>query len=95
MTVDGLGMLKWRGGEEMNRDHSYTELTKAYAMVHREKKEKFVQTLYIDILLQESLLKEKREKIKRKIDSSLEANDKDLFFTLVEQLKQVETELNA
>ncbi|WAA13029.1 IDEAL domain-containing protein [Fervidibacillus halotolerans] len=79
----------------MNKERSYSELTKAYRTVQMQNKEKFVQTLYIDILLHESLLKEKREKIKREIDSSLDAKDKELFFTLVEQLKKLEAELNA
>ncbi|WAA08700.1 IDEAL domain-containing protein [Fervidibacillus albus] len=79
----------------MNKEHSYSKLTKAYASVQMQNKEKFVQTLYIDLLLHESLLKEKREKIKREIDSSLDGKDKERFYTLVDQLKQLEAELNA
>lgn len=79
----------------MKKDHSYVELTNAYALANQQRKEKFVQTLYIDILLHESLLIQKREKLKKEIDEAIDRNDRPLFHELAQQLLLLEKELNA
>ncbi|MCU9612486.1 IDEAL domain-containing protein [Caldibacillus lycopersici] len=79
----------------MKNENSYAELTKAYALAHQQRKEKFVQSIYIDILLHESLLKEKQKKLKRKIDEAIDCNDRETFHLLAEELKNIEKELNA
>lgn len=83
------------GGETMKRENSYLALTKALALANQQKKEKLVESIYIDILLYESLLREKRAKLKEKIDSALDQKDRNKFFELTKQLQEIEKQLNA
>ncbi|MCU9594950.1 IDEAL domain-containing protein [Caldibacillus thermolactis] len=77
----------------MKKDNSYAELTKAYARAN--KREKFVQSIYIDLLIQEALLKEKRNQIKRDIDQAIDQHDKKSFMKLSQKLIEIEQQLNA
>lgn len=77
----------------MQNENSYAELTRAYK--NGKKQDKFVQSIYIDLLIQEALLKDKSEKIKKKIDKALDNNDKEAFLSLSRQLIAIEEKLNA
>jgi uncharacterized protein YpiB (UPF0302 family) len=70
-------------------EKSYTELMKIGAM-KRQKKENFVQDLYIDMLLSEIQLTVQKEKLLIKIDAAIDQQDQKSFFQLSKQL----TDLN-
>jgi uncharacterized protein YpiB (UPF0302 family) len=70
-------------------EKSYTELMKIGAM-KRQRKENFVQDLYIDMLLSEIQLTVEKEKLLKSIDSAIDQRDKKSFFHLSRKL----TELN-
>jgi uncharacterized protein YpiB (UPF0302 family) len=70
-------------------EKSYTELMKIGAM-KRQKKENFVQDLYIDMLLSEIQLTVQKEKLFKKIDAAIDKQDQKSFFQLSKQL----TDLN-
>jgi uncharacterized protein YpiB (UPF0302 family) len=77
----------------LKNDNSYAELTKAYAMANKQ--EKFIQSVYIDLLIQEALLNDKKEKLKNEIDQAIDNNDKETFLNLSQQLIEIEKQLNA
>jgi|GEM_PF-757865 len=79
----------------MGEKDFFSEMTIAYAMAYMERKEKYVQTLYIDMLIRESILKERREKLKQQIDEAIDRRDENRFYHLANELKMVEDELNA
>jgi uncharacterized protein YpiB (UPF0302 family) len=70
-------------------EKSYTELMKIGAM-QRQKKENFVQDLYIDMLLSEIQLTVQKEKLLNRIDAAIDQQDQKTFFHLSKQL----TDLN-
>ncbi|MGG3471133.1 IDEAL domain-containing protein [Neobacillus pocheonensis] len=69
-------------------EKSYTELMKLGAM-KRNRKENFVQDLYIDMLLSEIQLTVEKEKLLRKIDLAIDHRDKKSFIHLSGQLKEI------
>jgi uncharacterized protein YpiB (UPF0302 family) len=69
-------------------EKSYTELMKIGAM-KRQRKENFVQDLYIDMLLSEIQLNVEKEKLLRKIDSAIDHRDKTNFYLLSKQLVEI------
>lgn len=69
-------------------EKSYTELMKIGAM-KRQKKENFIQDLYIEMLLSEIQLNVEKEKLLRKIDSAIDQRDKKSFYCLSGQLKEL------
>ncbi|WP_033829566.1 IDEAL domain-containing protein [Bacillus andreraoultii] len=79
----------------MKNEKSFAELTKAYAKGNYAQREKFIQSVYIDLLIKEALLKERKRAIKEKIDEAIDNNDKKLFFTLSSELLEIEKQLNA
>jgi uncharacterized protein YpiB (UPF0302 family) len=83
-----------RGGNVMKRENSFAELTKA-SLENTQQKDKFIQSVYIDLLIQEALLKEKRRVIKEKIDEAIDQCDRESFFLLAKQLTEIEEQLNA
>lgn len=83
-----------RGGNVMKRENSFAELTKA-SLENTQQKDKFIQSVYIDLLIQEALLKEKKRVIKEKIDEAIDQCDRDSFFLLAKQLTEIEEQLNA
>lgn len=87
------GESNWKGVKLLKKDNSYAELTKAYARANKQ--EKFVQSIYIDLLIQEALLMEKRKKLKDEIDQAIDQNDKESFMDLSQKLNEVEQQLNA
>ncbi|MEK6453697.1 IDEAL domain-containing protein [Caldifermentibacillus hisashii] len=78
----------------MKRENSFAELTKA-SLENTQQKDKFIQSVYIDLLIQEALLKEKKRVIKEKIDEAIDQCDRDSFFLLAKQLTEIEEQLNA
>ncbi len=84
-----------KGGRKLSGKDFYSDMMLPYALAYIERKEKYVQSLYIDTLIRESLLKEKQEKIKKQIDEAIDKGDRNRFFELVKELKLVEDELNA
>lgn len=79
----------------MKNDKSFAELTKAYAKGNQAQREKFIQSVYIDLLIKEALLKERKKVIKEKIDEAIDTNDKESFFALSRELLEIERQLNA
>ncbi|WP_045519833.1 IDEAL domain-containing protein [Neobacillus niacini] len=69
-------------------EKSYTELMKIGAM-KRQRKENFVQDLYIDMLLFEIQLNVEREKLLKKIDFAIDHRDKNNFYLLSKQLVEI------
>ncbi|WP_066068410.1 IDEAL domain-containing protein [Neobacillus soli] len=70
-------------------EKSYTELMKLGAMKRNQKKENFVQDLYIEMLLSEIQLTVEKEKLLRKIDLAIDGRDKKEFLLLSGRLKDV------
>ena len=70
------------------KDKSYTDLMKIGAM-KRQRKENFVQDLYIDMLLTEIQLKMEKEKLLKRIDSAIEHHDKQSFYQLSSEFKEL------
>jgi uncharacterized protein YpiB (UPF0302 family) len=58
--------------------------------MQRQKKENFVQDLYIDMLLSEIQLTVQKEKLLNRIDAAIDQQDQKTFFHLSKQL----TDLN-
>jgi uncharacterized protein YpiB (UPF0302 family) len=69
-------------------EKSYTELMKLGAM-KRQRKENFVQDLYIDMLLSEIQLGIEKEKLLKKIDCAIDHRDKKNFYHLSKQLIEI------
>ncbi len=69
-------------------EKSYTELMKIGAM-KRQKKENYVQDLYIEMLLAEVQLNIEKEKLLKKIDCAIDHRDKKAFFLLSGQLREL------
>ena len=69
-------------------EKSYTELMKIGAM-KRQKKENYVQDLYIEMLLAEVQLNIEKENLLKKIDSAIDHRDKKAFFLLSGQLREL------
>ena len=69
-------------------EKSYTELMKIGAM-KRQRKENFVQDLYIEMLLSEIQLNVEREKLLKKIDCAIDHCDKQNFYLLSKQLVEI------
>ncbi|MFP7295732.1 IDEAL domain-containing protein [Neobacillus niacini] len=69
-------------------EKSYTELMKIGAM-KRQRKENFVQDLYIDMLLLEIQLTVEKEKLLKRIDSAIDHRDKKNFYHLSKQLIEI------
>lgn len=78
----------------MKRDNSFAEMINS-SSGKQQQKEKFIQSVYIDLLIQEALLKEKKRAIKEKIDEAIDKHDKESFFLLAKQLQKIEKQLNA
>ncbi|MHC0036767.1 IDEAL domain-containing protein [Pseudoneobacillus sp. C159] len=72
------------------KDKSYSNLMKTGAMNRQNEKETFVQNLYIEMILAEIQLRAEKEKLLKRIDSSLDQRNKECFMKLSRQL----TELN-
>ena len=60
----------------MNHENSYTEMMKSTAMQKQLGKETFMVELYVDMMLQEALLKNEKDKILVKIDEALDQRNK-------------------
>ncbi|MBL4952345.1 IDEAL domain-containing protein [Neobacillus sp. OS1-32] len=71
------------------KEKSYGELMKIAAMKRNQKKDNFVQNLYIEILLSEIQLTSERERILQKIDAAIDNRDKKSFLQLTDQLKEI------
>ncbi len=69
-------------------EKSYTELMKIGAM-KRQRKENFVQDLYIDMLLSEIQLTVEKEKLQKKIDVAIDHRDRKNFQLLSKQLIEI------
>ncbi|AIM17383.1 MULTISPECIES: IDEAL domain-containing protein [Neobacillus] len=70
-------------------EKSHTELMKMDAMKRYQRKENFVQDLYIEMLLSEIQLRIEKEKLLLKIDSAIDRRDKKTFLLLTSKLKEI------
>jgi uncharacterized protein YpiB (UPF0302 family) len=66
-------------------EKSYTELMKIGAMKRNQRKENYVQDLYIEMLLTEIQLNLEKEKLLEKIDLAIDHRDKKTFYQLSSQ----------
>lgn len=67
-------------------EKSYTELMKIGAMKRNQRKENYVQDLYIEMLLSEIQLNLEKEKLLEKIDFAIDHRDKKTFYLLSGEL---------
>lgn len=72
----------------MNHEHSYTEMMKSTAMQKRLGTETFMLELYVDMMLQEALLKTEKEKILMAIDDALDQRNEENFHHYCNQLQE-------
>jgi len=70
------------------KENSYTELMKSNAM-KKKLKEDFILHLYIEMFLNEILLKSEKEKLLDKIDHAIDEKNHDLFIQLSSQYKEL------
>ena len=72
----------------MEKKKSYAEIVKAYAMT-RIQSERFMEELFTDMMLNELLLSNQKERLLKKIDCALDKKDKNTFTLLTEELKDL------
>lgn len=73
----------------MNHENSYTEMMKSTAMQKQLGKETFMVELYVDMMLQEALLKNEKDKILVKIDEALDQRNEENFHHYCKQLQEI------
>ena len=73
----------------MNHESSYTETTKNTSMKKQSGTETFMLDLYVNMMLQEALLKNEKEKILLQIDHSLDQKDRKSFLRYSKQLQEI------
>lgn len=71
------------------KEKSYSEIMKASVMKRIKAKESFVLDLYVDMLISEIQLNNKKEKLLSKIDKAIDDRDKILFLSLTDELKDL------
>ncbi len=71
------------------KEHSNTELTKARMMKRKRLKEDFVLDLYLDMLVYEATLLQKKETLLKKIDNAIDQHDKQQFMSLANEYKEL------
>lgn len=72
----------------MKNDKSYSELVKAHS-TKKAKKTETMQEIVIEMIIRESILKRKRDKLAQQIDNALDNKDKPLFLQLSSEMKQL------
>ncbi|MFJ8244544.1 IDEAL domain-containing protein [Peribacillus asahii] len=72
----------------MKNDKSYSELVKAHS-TKKAKKNETMQEILIEMIIRESILKRKRDKLAQQIDDALDNKDKPLFLQLSAEMKQL------
>ncbi|AZV41635.1 IDEAL domain-containing protein [Peribacillus asahii] len=72
----------------MKNDKSYSELVKAHS-TKKAKKNETMQEILIEMIIRESILKRKRNKLAQQIDDALDNKDKPLFLQLSAEMKQL------
>lgn len=77
------------------KEKSYSEIMKASVMKRIKAKESFVQDLYVDMLISEIQLKNKKEKLLLKIDKAIDDRNRSLFLTLTEELKALDKQFGT
>ncbi len=73
----------------MNHESSYTETTKNTSMKKQSGTETFMLELYVNMMLQEALLKSEKEKLLLKIDDALDHKNKEKFMKYSKELQNV------
>ncbi|MEH6944180.1 IDEAL domain-containing protein [Bacillus sp. JJ722] len=73
----------------MNHEHSNTEMMKSTGLQKNSGKETFMLELYIDMMLQEALLKNEKEKLLIEIDKALDQKNEELFQHYCNELKEI------
>ena len=73
----------------MNHEHSHTEMMKSSASQKHFGKETFMLELYVNMMLQEALLKNEKSKLLQKIDDSLDQRDENLFKKYSQELQEI------
>ena len=73
----------------MNHEKPYTEMMKSSTMRKQLGKETFMLELYVEMMLQEAILKSEREKLLKKIDQSLDERNEEYFTYYTNELKKL------
>ncbi len=73
----------------MNHEQSYTEMMTSSSMQKHLGKETFILEIYVDMMLQELILKAEKEKLTHKIDAALDVRDKELFDQYCSELREL------
>ncbi|WP_108670117.1 IDEAL domain-containing protein [Peribacillus acanthi] len=73
----------------MNNDKSYSEQMKSAVMNKKQQKEAYIQNLIIDMVIHESILRYKKERLLKKIDETLDQKDHTTFLKLSSELNGV------
>lgn len=73
----------------MNHEHSNTEMMKSTGLQKHSGKETFMLELYIDMMLQEALLKNEKEKLLIEIDKALDQKNEELFQRYCNELREI------
>lgn len=71
------------------KENSYTELMKYGAMNKKKLKEDFMLQLYIEMLLNEILLKAEKKKLMEQIDRAIDEKNYENFMQLSKQYKEL------
>ena len=72
----------------MEKKKSYQELLKEYTMTQL-KKEQCTIDLHIDLFLNQMILNWRVDRLRSQIDAALDANDKDAFLQLTNELEKI------
>ncbi len=73
----------------MNHENSQTDMMKSSTSHKPSEKETFMLDLYVNMMLQEALLKNEKEKILLQIDHSLDQKDRKSFLRYSKQLQEI------
>lgn len=68
------------------KERSYAELKKSSSKKRQNLKDSFVLDLYIDMILLESLLELKKEKLSKQIDQAIDEKNKEQFMRLSKEM---------
>ena len=73
----------------MNHEKPYTEMMKSSTMGKQVGKDTFMLELYVDMMLQEAILKSEKKRLLRKIDESLDERNEEYFTYYTNELMKL------
>ena len=73
----------------MNHEKPYTEMMKSSSRGKQAGKDTFMLELYVDMMLQEAILKSEKARLLRKIDKSLDERNEEYFTYYTNELMKL------